>query len=210
MKFKDLVASTNHLSCFRTSYLGAGNSLAQIRLQLDRWEKAGKVKKVTKGVYSLSPPYINAAPNVFSISSTLRSASYVSLQSALAYYGLIPEYVPNTLAITTGGPWQVISPFGSFFFRHIKDSLFWGYEQQTDQGQSFFVATPEKALLDLLYITAGSDNPAYVESLRLQNCDRLDIDVLHEYSERMKSKKVSRALVLAVKYIEENDEGYEL
>jgi len=132
--------------------LSAGNTLPQVRLQLDRWEKAEKVVRVTKSVYSLAPPYIKIRPTPFAISSILRPSSYISLQSALGFYGMIPEYVPSTVAITTGRPWQIQSPLGRFVFRHIKAPLFWGYTQLEVDDQSCFIATPEKALLDLLYI----------------------------------------------------------
>jgi predicted transcriptional regulator of viral defense system len=210
MKFEDVVLATKEQPCFRTSYLASGHPVAQVRLQLDRWEKAGKITKVTRGVYSLSSPYISMVPNSFAISSILRPASYVSLQSGLSFYGLIPEFVPGTMAVTVGRPWQVSSSLGRFAFRHIKASLFFGYEQQSLRDQYFFMATPEKALLDLLYFTSDSDSPAYIESLRLQNVNQLSLDVLHETAERMKSKKVDRGLKVVCSILDESDEEIEL
>jgi predicted transcriptional regulator of viral defense system len=210
MNFNELVRLTSTLPCFQTSYLSAGNSLSQVRLQLDRWEKAKKVIKITKSVYSLAPPYIKIRPTPFAISSILRPASYISLQSALGYYGVIPEYVPGTVAITTGRPWQIQSPLGRFIFRHIKTPLFWGYTQQVIDGQHCFIATPEKALLDLLYITPGSTDPSFITSLRLQNCDRLDSAVLCEYAKKMKSKKVERAITFLLADLNNKEEGYQL
>lgn len=210
MKFEDVVLATREQSCFRTSYLASGHSMAQVRLQLDRWEKAGKVTKITRGVYSLSSPYLSIVPNVFSMSSVLRPSSYVSLQSALSFYGLIPEHVASTVGVTTGRPWQVSSSFGRFVFRHIKTSLFFGYEQLSLKDQYFFMATPEKALLDLLYFTAGSDDPAYLESLRLQNVSQLNLEILQETADRMKSKKVDRGAKAVRSLLDECDEGYDL
>ncbi|MDA3926130.1 MAG: hypothetical protein PF904_15650 [Kiritimatiellae bacterium] len=209
MKFKELVTLTSNMPCFSTSFLGAGKSLPQVRLQLDRWEKKGKVMKVAKSIYSLSPPYLSVRPNPFAISSILRPSSYISLQTALSFYGLIPEYTPSITAITTGRPWQVQSASGRYVFRHIKDSLFWGYQQQTIDDQTYFIASPEKALLDLIYITAGADQPAFIESLRLQNLDKLNAYTLDTTAERMNSKKVFRA-VNSISSMMNNDEGFEL
>jgi predicted transcriptional regulator of viral defense system len=210
MKFGELVRLTSSIPCFQTSYLSAGNTLPQVRLQLDRWEKAGKVVKVTKSVYSLAPPYIKIRPTPFAISSILRPSSYISLQSALGFYGMIPEYVPSTVAITTGRPWQIQSPLGRFVFRHIKAPLFWGYKQLEVDDQICFIATPEKALLDLLYITPGSADPSFITSLRLQNYEQLNRTVLADYAEKMRSKKVDRAITFLLADLSNHDEGYEL
>ena len=101
--------------------------------------------------------------------------SYVSLQSALAFYGLIPDVVPATTGITTVRPGRWETPLGLFTFRHVQADLFFGY-RQTDlgSGQQAFVATPEKALLDLVYLEPEGDTPAYLRELRLQNLERLD------------------------------------
>lgn len=210
MNFDNLVSLTSDLPCFQTSYLSAGTSLPQVRLQLDRWEKAGKVIKIAKSVYTLAPPYIKITPSPFAISAVLRPSSYISLHSALAFYGLIPEYVPATLALTTGRPWQIQSPCGRFVFRHIKPAFFSGYKQHAVDRQTCFIATPEKALLDLLYMTSDSATSSFIESLRLQNCAQLNSKKLSAYAEQMKSKKIDRALALLLTFLNNHDEGYAL
>lgn len=208
MKLSDLVKLTSDLPCFHTSYLSAGTSLPQLRLQLDRWEKAGKVIKIAKSVYTLAPPYIKITPSPFAMSLMLRRASYISLHSALGYYGMIPEYVPNTIAMTTGRPWQVESPYGRFVFRHIKAPLFFGYQQHVIDRQVCFLATPEKALLDLFYMTPGSADPSFIDSLRLQNCHQLNPEILNASAEKMESRKVDRATKLILAFLKNHDEGY--
>ena len=104
------------------------------------------------------------------MANRLKRASSVSLQSALEFHGLIPEYVPSVTSITTGRPEELVTSFGTFIYKHIKKELFSGYRiVDVGEGQSAFIATPEKALLDLLYLTPGSDNPDYLGELRLQN-----------------------------------------
>jgi predicted transcriptional regulator of viral defense system len=210
MNFEELVRLTSDLPCFQTSYLSAGTSLPQVRLQLDRWEKAGKVVKIAKSVYTLAPPFIKINPSPFAISSLLRPSSYISLHSALGFYGIIPEYVPATLAMTTGRPWQVQSPYGRFVFRHIKATLFFGYKQHEVDRQTCFLATPEKALLDLLYMTPGSATSSFIDSLRLQNCDQLSPEILCAFAEKMKSKKIDRAVALVLTFLNNHDEGVTL
>jgi hypothetical protein len=57
----------------------------------------------------------------------MRKASYVSLQSALAYHGAIPEHVPMTTSVTTRRPERLQTPIGPFLYRHVKRSFFFGY-----------------------------------------------------------------------------------
>lgn len=76
---------------------------------------------------------------------------------------------------------------GVFEFRHIQPELLRGYRmtelQSTQPGQQALVATPEKALLDLIYLQAGGDRPNYLTELRLQNLERLDKDELNRQAE---------------------------
>jgi hypothetical protein len=79
-------------------------------------------------------------------------------------------------------------------FRHIKIDLLYDY-RLTDLGggQRAFVATPEKALLDLIHLQTGGDAPSYLQELRLQNLDSLDVDALQQQAERANSPKLRRA-----------------
>ena len=58
-------------------------------------------------------------------------ASYVSLQAALAYYGLIPEYVPVVTSVTTARPGRWETPLGVYEFCHVKTDLLFGYQLAT-------------------------------------------------------------------------------
>jgi len=101
-------------------------------------------------------------PHPFLIANRIQHASYVSLQSALAYYGLIPERVPMTTSVTTGRPLLQKTPLGEYQFRHIQTDWFQAYLKiDLGLGQTAFVATPEKALLDLIYLEPNSETPAF-------------------------------------------------
>ncbi len=82
MNFSDLVKKIGELPYFGTSFLAAGESLSQIRLQLSRWVRDGKVVRLHKGLYVLAEPYRKVKPEPFAIANALKSPSYVSLQSA--------------------------------------------------------------------------------------------------------------------------------
>ncbi len=196
MNFQGLLLRVAETPLFTTSYLLAGQTSPEgVRRQLDRWVKAGKVLMLRRGVYAVAAPYHQARPHPFVVANALRRGSYVSLQSALAFYGMIPEHTPVTTSVTTGRPEQLNNAVGRFIFRHVKGALFRGFiEREVAPGQRALIATPEKALVDLLHLTPGSDTPAYLEELRATPVPQLDIARLREMAERSASRKVQRAV----------------
>ncbi len=195
MKWDELLQIVGREPIFHSSILIAGGvDPVDLGRQLSRWVKSGNLIQLRRNIYVLSERYQKTRPHPFHVANRLKRASYVSLQSALEYYGLIPEYVPSVTSITTGRPEELLTPLGAFIFKHIKKALFSGY-QSVDLGedQSAFIATPEKALLDLLYLTPSSDNPDYLRELRLQNSETLKTDLLIESADRSGSRKLLRA-----------------
>jgi len=86
------------------------------------------------------------------------------------------------------------TPLGIYEFRHVKTDLLYGYRLvEVSPGQRAFVARPEKALLDLVYLQPGGDAPTYLQELRLQNLDGLDLDTLRHQAELAHSPKLRRA-----------------
>ncbi|MGA9349862.1 MAG: type IV toxin-antitoxin system AbiEi family antitoxin domain-containing protein [Anaerolineae bacterium] len=191
---------------FETSLLLAGDvDPANARRQLSRWTKAGRLYQLRRGIYALAPPFQKVKPHPFLIANRMVRASYVSLQAALAYYDLIPEYVPVVTSVTTARPGRWETPLGVYEFRHMKTDLLFGYRlTDLDGSQKAFVATPEKALLDLIYLQPSGDSPDYLQELRLQSLDRLDPEELHRQADRTGSPKLRRAaeFVVGLRYTE--------
>lgn len=176
--------------------------MTQVRLQLSRWVAAGRLIKLKKGIYTLAEPYRKATPHPFLIANAMKKASYVSLQSALSYYGMIPEYVPVTTSVTSGRPEQVETPVGRFVFRHIKKDWLRDYKQvDLGSGQQAFVASAEKSLLDLAYLTPNADNYDFLSELRLQNLQQLNISRMQELADKSNSRKLRRTARLIEKFV---------
>ena len=95
-------------------------------------------------------------------------------------------------------------------YRHIKPELFFAYHLvDVSPGQCAFVARPEKALLDLVHLHPGGDNPAYLRELRLQNLGRLDLDELRRQAEQAASPKLLRAAASVAVLAHAEAEEYE-
>jgi hypothetical protein len=209
MKFTELLQITSGLPVFETGLLLAGDrNPRDVRRQLSRWTAGGKILQIKRGLYSLAPPYQQAAPHPFLIANRMVIGSYVSLQSALAYYGMIPEFVPVTLSMTTRSPATWETPVGVFHFRHIDPDRFNGYHVvEVKTGQRVFLAGPEKALLDLVHITPSADEPDYLAELRLQNLEIVDDDRLRSLANGR--PKLERAARMTARLKRMETEAYE-
>jgi predicted transcriptional regulator of viral defense system len=195
MKFEELLQAVGEEPLFESGLLLAGNvDPADVQRQLSRWADAGKLLQMRRGLYALAPPYRKTHPHPFLVANHLVRGSYVSLQSALSHYGLIPEGVPVTTSVTTGRPGNWRTPLGIYDFRHIQADLLTGYRRiPVAAGQEAFVATPEKALLDLIYLEPGADDPSYLGELRLQHLDRTDLESLASQAAAAGRPKLVRA-----------------
>jgi len=200
MEFAELLRTAGNEPVFETGLLLAGEVDADdVRRQLSRWATAGRIVQLRRGLYAIAAPYRKVEPHPFVISNQLRPHSYVSMQSALAFFGWIPEAVPVTTAVTTGRPGRHATPLGAQLYRHLGIKLMFGYtREEVAPGQHALVAAPEKALLDLVYLTPGADSAAYLDGLRLQGLEQLDrqrLAALVQRADRPKLERAARQLV---------------
>src|SRR3989338_1042202 len=128
MKYEDLVRKVQNLPCFDETFLGKEFSQT-FRNQLSRWTKDGKVIRLKKGLYTLPLHKQKKEPSFMLISNILYSPSYISLEYALDFYGLIPEAVFSLTSISTRKTKSFTNPLCTFFYRSVKPSLFFGYEK---------------------------------------------------------------------------------
>ena len=131
------------------------------------------------------------------------SPSYISLESALSHYNLIPEGVFTTTSLTTRNTTSFSTPVGSFSFRNVKAALFFGYRLLNIHGHTIKMAEPEKSILDYLYLNK-IDTPKMLEGIRLNESqlnDLFDFKKLHQYGEVFHSKILLQRIQLLKKLI---------
>jgi|AntRauTorcE11897_2_1112592.scaffolds.fasta_scaffold14953_2 predicted transcriptional regulator of viral defense system len=167
-------------------------SLADVRLvapdfhrpQLTRWVQKGLIVPLRRGYYMFadaSPVSLGEA-GLFLIANKIYPHSYVSLESALSYHGLIPEGVYTITAVTTANTAQFVTVRGNFSYRHLKPDLFFGYTLLKNGAR---LATAEKAILDFLYFHSELRQPADFTELRLASpewCTQARRSILLEYA----------------------------
>lgn len=103
----------------------------------------------------------------FSISGFLYSPSYISFETALNYYGILPQFSYEITSATTKKTTVKKIDGKVFSYLHIKKELFWGYEKKLN----YLIALPEKALSDQLYFWA--------KGLKSLNIDEMNIEKIN-------------------------------
>ncbi len=195
MKFAELLEAVAKDPVFETGFLLVGDvHPADVRRQLSRWVSSGRVVQLRRGLYALARPYRQSEPHPFLVANRLVRGSYVSLQAALAHHGLIPEHVAVVTSVTTGRPQRRENEFGSFEYRHVRVVSLTGYRlEQLGQGQEALIATPAKALADLVHLVPGADSKSYLSGLRLQGLEKVDATELLDHPILGREPKVRRA-----------------
>jgi predicted transcriptional regulator of viral defense system len=202
MKWEEFVKITNKLPVIDAEILLAGVSDSMpIKVQVSRWTKSGKLIQLRRGYYLLSDEYRKVDVYEPHVASVLEKPSYISLEKAFEYYGLIPESVNVYTSVTTKRQGRFVSAAGVFEYRHIQPSLFWGYDTVIFNKQPAFFAYPEKALLDYFYLKGLTISLNYLEELRLQNVDKINIKKLFEFAARFKKPGIMKAVETVNKYI---------
>jgi len=165
-----MIYTTNMLLEKNEAYSNAYN-------KIQRDCRSGKLIKLMRGLYEDNP---NVAP--YLCSAYILGPSYISFDYVLSKSGLIPEYVPNiTCACFRKNKAKVYdTPIGVFIYRDIPQAVFpYGTMPYTENGYSYIMATPEKALCDKLYSILQVQSMDAFEKLLFEDL-RIDRDLLLE------------------------------
>ena len=114
-------------------------------------ERDRQIIRLKKGLYVCNPEITGKILSTELIANHLYTPSYVSMSSALRYYGLIPEAVYTKQSMTLKHSKNFDTPLGRFEYTHISKKAFSvGLTNIRKDGYAFVIATPEKALCDLI------------------------------------------------------------
>lgn len=110
--------------------------------------------RIKRGLYCLSPQYQRRRMNLYEVAQYIYGPSYVSMESALAYHGWIPESVPSMTLACMKKSKIFITPLGIFNFKSVPVNVFYSEVDRIvpEGGGAFFVAKPVKALADYVYV----------------------------------------------------------
>lgn len=139
-----------------------GISPVAARFLVHRYTKRGALLKLRNGLYCLA----DAPPSEMAVANRLYEPSYLSFEFALAYHRLIPETTYVMTSATTRPTREMAALGKTFQYHRLKKSGFTGYEPIRNGAETILMATPEKALVDMLY---------FVDLKKKNLNDRLDL-----------------------------------
>lgn len=155
---------------------------------LVRMEKAGHLYRLRKGVYAFTKNF-----DPLTAAGVLHGPSYISFETALAYYGLIPERVEQIMSVVDGRPVTYNTPVGLFrYYSQCRSLYAAGVTLEIGEEHTLHIATKEKAVLDTLdraKLKARMMSPEKVLEYVVDGL-RIDYDQVKKLSRR-KIKKMS-------------------
>ena len=116
----------------------------------------GFLIRLKKGLYAVPQEITGAALNKYVVSNNIYGPSYISYQSALYHYGLIPEATVATTAVTFKRSKTFSTPIGIFKYLHVPSAYYSiGFTIASDAGITYGIALKEKAVCDLIVLNRG-------------------------------------------------------
>ena len=182
------------LGCFNTHQVYAWKPEFD-RNNFVRWTKKGLLIRLRQGYYTF-PEYKSQPDYTLYFANRIYRPSYISLHTALAFYGLIPEAVVQVTSVTSLKTASFENEFAAYDYRTVQQELIFGYVQKPmADGKTLLLAQPEKALLDLLYLYPFYTSEQDMEELRLDEDfleEEFDFNRLEEYKARFKNKALEK------------------
>jgi len=139
------------------------------------------LQQIKRGLYIAGPRITSSKPDPFLLANHLLGPSYVSLESALSYHGLIPEKVFEITSVTIKAKRRFSTPLGVYSYTRLSLPYYsYGIRSvEVDRHHRFLIASPEKALFDKIITTAGIEFRSKTSTLSyLENDLRIDIGML--------------------------------
>ncbi|MEM7572352.1 MAG: hypothetical protein AAF433_05610 [Bacteroidota bacterium] len=164
-----------------------------------RWQRQGKVEKIRNGLYLHGGYRLHGSLDRFCIAKQLYQPSYVSLISALRHYNIIPETVYSVTSIATRKTKSFQFRSTRYHYHQLKPELFFGYYEEKWRGQTYRIASREKALLDLAYLEPNFSDAGWLEEMRFDEDelkDGLDWDKMILYNQLFESPTVTSRIAL--------------
>jgi len=164
--------------------------------RLADWQKKGYIRKIIKGHYIFADLELNEN-YLAHIANKIYSPSYISLETALRFYNLLPETVYGLTSITSRQTRLFNTELGRFTYRNVKKNLFFGYQNYKFNSFVFSIADIEKAILDYLYFSPYLKTESDFVGLRIDGkvfTEQCDENKLMLYLEQFQSKALEKRL----------------
>ena len=126
-------------------------NVATLKNNLTNWLKKGYIERLKRDLYACVEPILESEIPDFYVANRLYTPSYVSLETALSLYNIIPEIAVQVTSVTTKPSREFKNRHGVFMYRSCRKRAFTGYLIVVYEGYKVLIADEEKALVDFLY-----------------------------------------------------------
>ncbi len=192
----------NHMPVFRLTEATKilHHNKAYTVLFLHRCVKNGLIGRVERGLY-----YVMQRHNEYEIASHVLDYSYISMVSALAYYGLTTQ-IPKVVYVVSTKRHSIIRNVQgiNIIFKRIKKEMLFGYHKESNGN--IFIADPEKAIIDIYYFNDLSD----LDETMLNKPARININKLVLYAQKSRKRYIMRKISELLKYCGYNSDAKRL
>ncbi|MDZ7290688.1 MAG: type IV toxin-antitoxin system AbiEi family antitoxin domain-containing protein [candidate division KSB1 bacterium] len=158
---------------------------AEIRQQIARLAQRGWLVRIKRGLYVVISDITSLAANNVSllrISNALNKRSYVSLSSALFYYGLVDQLLQTVTAITNTRTRQYQFQNFTFAFSKVQDDFYFGFSEKRVEGKLVKIADLEKVVLDFLYLRKDAYSLNLIWEILTEHTDEFDFGKLQQFA----------------------------
>ena len=146
--------------------------------------KKGRIIKIKRGIYIRGFPTKNDSFSKEILANLIYGPSYISLEYALSYYNMIPERTVVLTCVTPKRKKDFLTPVGRFIYHAMNINYYrvgFSWKKMND-GRGYFIATPEKALIDKLYFSQAIHSVKamlvyLIEDLRMDEAALRDLDL---------------------------------
>ena len=187
MDFKEAIKPFTNIPLSRQVLLSLLHGYKRPNDKISELIKSGDLISLKKGLYIAGTKTDLTGPEPFLIANHLWGPSYVSLESALSYWGLIPERVYEVSSITMKLSKKYKTPTGRFSYRFMPSPYYsFGIKSiELSPKQVVRIATPEKALCDKIITTTGLTlrSPIQTRNYLLEDL-RLDPEILRKFNRK--------------------------
>lgn len=137
-----------------------------LRQYLSRWKKKGWIASLRKSLYELTYPEDHDIPDFF-IANKIYAPSYISLETALSYYSILPEVSMAVVSVTPKITRRFKNSHGLFIYHSVQPEAFRGVGIEKHGGLDILIAEPEKALVDFIYFKTRRGGKLDLDAERL-------------------------------------------
>lgn len=166
------------------------------RTRLNEWQGKGYIKKVIKGYYIFSDLELNENA-LFEIANKIYKPSYISFETALSFYHLIPESIYCITSASTRRTYKFKTQMAEFSYRTIKPELFFGYELVSYKNKRFKIASIEKTILDYFYINSHIKKENDFACLRMNKdifLKQVNEEKVYHFLEKFAQKRLGKRI----------------